>query len=249
MSNTDHVIVVGVGEVGGPLYTILSKAYACIKVDIEPVDSPGPCSVLHICYPFQIPDFIGVSARYIEKYQPALTIINSTVVPGTTARVAEAAHAPVVYSPVRGKHVKMVEDMQYYRKFVGADEPHALDRALKHFEGAGLKTGMFPSSRVGELAKLLETTWLGILVGWAQEAERIAAGYGATYQDVNAFIEEIPFLPAGIFPGVIGGHCVMPNIAILRSVLQSEFLDAVVNSNERKRSAGDAPHAGGTAHD
>ncbi len=249
MSKSDQVIIVGIGEVGGPLYTILSKSYSCVKVDIQPVDAPGPCSVLHICYPFQIPDFIGVSARYIEKYRPALTIINSTVSPGTTAKVAEAAQAPVAYSPVRGKHAKMVEDMQFYRKFVGADTPHALDRALAHFEGAGLKTGVFPNSRVGELAKLLETTWLGILVGWAQEVERIAAGYGATYKDVYAFIEEIAFLPGGIFPGVIGGHCVMPNIAILRSILKSDFLDAVVNSNEMKRSAANAQHAEVEAHD
>jgi len=33
---------------------------------------------------------------------------------------------------------------------------------------------------------------------------------------------------------VIGGHCVMPNIAILRQHLQSDFLEAVVNSNQAK---------------
>jgi hypothetical protein len=74
-------------------------------------------------------------------------------------------------------------------------------------------------------------------VGWAQEVERIAERHGASYKDMIAFIEEIAFLPQGVFPGVIGGHCVMPNIAILRSVVQSEFLDAVVKSNELKRAA------------
>jgi UDP-N-acetyl-D-mannosaminuronate dehydrogenase len=86
---------------------------------------------------------------------------------------------------------------------------------------------------VGELAKLLETTWLGVLVGWAQEAERIAESHGVTYDEVNAYVEEIDFLPK-VFPGFIGGHCVMPNIAILRSYLQSDFLDLIVKGNDLK---------------
>jgi hypothetical protein len=51
---------------------------------------------------------------------------------------------------------------------------------------------------------------------------------------VNEFIKEISYLPTNVFPGHIGGHCVMPNIAILRRGFNSKFLDAVVESNEAK---------------
>jgi UDP-N-acetyl-D-mannosaminuronate dehydrogenase len=247
MADKDHVIVVGMGEIGQPLFRILSKNFSCMQVDLVPVEPRGQCSVLHICYPFQIPDFVDTTARYIEKYQPALTIINSTVVPGTTAKVSQAAGAKVAYSPVRGKHAKMEQDLVFYAKFVGADDPETTVKALAHFQQAGFKTNTFPSASIGEIAKLVETTWLGVLVGWAQEVERIAAMYNAKYDDVNAFVREIDFLPNHIFPGVIGGHCVMPNIAILRSVLQSDFLDAVVRSNEHKVTwAGLAASEGGT---
>ena len=37
------------------------------------------------------------------------------------------------------------------------------------------------------------------------------------------------------FPGVIGGHCVMPNIQILKQRFKSDILDAVENSNQLKR--------------
>jgi UDP-N-acetyl-D-mannosaminuronate dehydrogenase len=127
----------------------------------------------------------------------------------------------------------MEADMLRYRKFVGADDPKVADAVIEHYAGAGFETGRFKSPEVGELSKLLETTWLGILVGWAQEVERLAEKYGATYDEVNAYIEEIDFLPH-VFPGIIGGHCVMPNIAILRSNLQSDFLDAIVKGNEIK---------------
>lgn len=239
MAIDDLVIVVGVGEIGRPLLRILEKTYPCVAVDVQPVEISEPCAVLHVCYPFQIPDFIGTTARYIQKYQPALTIINSTVAPGTTRKVQDVAgDHPVAYSPVRGKHVRMEADLLRYKKFVGAPSPDGLEKALKHFRGAGFMTGAFRTPEIAELSKLLETTYLGILVGWAQEVERLANQYDGAFEDVNAFIEEIDFLPAHIFPGHIAGHCVMPNIAILQSQLKSKFLEAVVESNEFKREQG-----------
>jgi hypothetical protein len=73
-----------------------------------------------------------------------------------------------------------------------------------------------------------------MLVGWAQEIERLAFQCGASYEDVNAFVKEIDYLPKNVFPGYIGGHCVMPNIAILRKEFASKFLDAIVDSNDCK---------------
>jgi UDP-N-acetyl-D-mannosaminuronate dehydrogenase len=228
------VIVAGLGEVGRPLLTILKRSYACVGIDVAPVPVDRPCSVLHVCYPFQIPDFIGTTAGYIDKYRPRLTIINSTVAIGTTRQVQDRAGTPVAYSPVRGKHAKMEQDMLLYQKFSGGFDAHSTQHACEHFAGAGFKVAKFPSPESGELSKLLETTWLGMLVGWAQEIERMAEQCGASFDEVNAFVEEIAYLPHNVFPGHIGGHCVMPNIEILRRKFASKFLEAVVESNESK---------------
>jgi UDP-N-acetyl-D-mannosaminuronate dehydrogenase len=228
------VIVIGLGEIGKPLLKILKRTYSCVGIDMELVEPLEPSEVLHICYPFQIRDFVGATVEYIGKFKPELTIINSTVVPGTTLAVAGRSGGAVAYSPVRGKHAKMKHDMLSYKKFVGADEPETTARAIEHFAAAGFQTAEFAGSEIAELSKLLETTWLGVLVGWAQEVERLAASKGASYAEVNRFIEEIAFLPSFIFPGEIGGHCVMQNIALLRKQFQSEFLDAVLKSNEKK---------------
>jgi UDP-N-acetyl-D-mannosaminuronate dehydrogenase len=222
------------GEVGRPLFDILSRAYACVGVDVEPVQIDRPCSVLHICFPYQMKDFVGTTASYIEKYKPELTIINSTLGVGTTRRVQERVKSPVAYSPVRGKHAKMVEDMLHYRKFVAGFDSGSTHNAAEHFSKAGFQVEKFRTPEVGELSKLLETTWLGLLIGWAQDVERLAGECGATYEEVNAFIKEISFLPSNVFPGRIGGHCVMPNISILRSKFSSNYLDAIAESNERK---------------
>ena len=48
----------------------------------------GEVDIMHVCFPFQIKDFVGETARYIELYHPALTVINSTVAVGTTRAIA-----------------------------------------------------------------------------------------------------------------------------------------------------------------
>jgi len=75
--------------------------------------------------------------------------------------------------------------------------------------------------------------------------ERVAESYGASFEEVNAFITEIDFLPSHIFPGRIGGHCVMPNIELLQQRIQSQFLDTVVLSNAKKEQAPRFPGKGG----
>ena len=65
------VVVAGLGEVGRPLLELLSTHYRTVGVDIKPPAEPvGEVDVLHVCYPFEIKDFIGETAHYIDKYKP-----------------------------------------------------------------------------------------------------------------------------------------------------------------------------------
>ena len=230
------VVVAGLGEVGRPLLNILSRTFSCTGMDVEPVEIEGPVSVLHICYPFQIAGFHAVTADYIRRLRPALTILHCSLPPGTTREVQGLVEEfPVAFSPVRGKHTHMEEDMLRYRKFVAAPRQRTMAVALDHLSQAGFHTATLPSPEVAELAKLLETTYLGVLIAWTQEMERLAMLYGGSFNDVNSFVEEVAFLPSQTYPGVIGGHCVMPNIELLRRRVESKFLELVVESNELKR--------------
>jgi UDP-N-acetyl-D-mannosaminuronate dehydrogenase len=233
MSKND-VIVVGLGEVGKPLFELVSEKHPSIGIDIAPVETPGECAVLHICYPFG-DSFVKTASRYIEDNNPALTIINSTVSPGTTRAIHKLVRRPIVYSPIRGKHFKMKQDLLHYTKFIGGIDPNSAAQAARHFESLGMKTKIVQSPEAAELAKLAETTYFGLLIGWAQELERFCSTFNANYDEVAAFFGEVGFLPPVKYtPGVIGGHCVMPNINILLKTFRSDFLDAIVRSNELK---------------
>ena len=236
MREENSIVVVGLGEVGRPLLEFLSDHYNVIGVDIAPPAGPiGKVDVLHVCFPFEIKDFVGETARYIDLFKPRLTVIHSTVAIGTTRAVAQRTGAAVVHSPVRGKHARMLQELRTYTKFVGAIDPAAGKSAAEHFESAGLKTKILSAPEATELAKLTETTYFGLLIAWAQEVERYASQVGQSYEEIVSFYEEIPFFPATkYFPGVIGGHCVMPNIEILLKFDDSSLLKAIKTSNRAK---------------
>ena len=133
MKKTGKVVVAGLGEVGKPLYDLASRHYDVIGVDMAPAERIEKADILHVCYPFQIKDFIEETARYIALFRPALTIINSTVAVGTTRAVAERTGAVVVNSPIRGKHARMLEDLQTYTKFVGGIDAGGRRQAAEAF--------------------------------------------------------------------------------------------------------------------
>jgi hypothetical protein len=229
------VLVVGLGEVGGPLLEILRGTHRAAGRDVEDQDFHG-VRVLHLCFPFG-PDFGRAAARYVARYEPDVVVVNSTVVPGTTRAIQDETGTPAVYSPVRGKHTRMTQELRRYRKFVAGPSAEAVALVEDHFAAAGLTTQRMSSPESLELAKLLETSYFGVLVGWAQEMDRFAASVAGNYWETLAFFDEIDFFPpVGFEPGYIGGHCVMPNLELLEQVRQSPFIDAIRASNtERAR--------------
>jgi len=154
---------------------------------------------------------------------------------GTTRTIAERSGKDVVHSPVRGKHVRMLEELRHYVKFVGAINPEAGKLAAEHFESIGMKTKVLTTPEASELAKLTETTYFGLMIAWAQEPERYADQIGQNYDEIVSFYEEIGFFPpVKYFPGIIGGHCVMPNIELLKRFTTSDILNAIEAWNRKK---------------
>lgn len=233
-----NTLVIGLGEVGKPLYTILKQSEAdAVGIDIAPQAFSGPVGILHICIPFKVQEtFCRTVVAYARQYAPELIVINSTVVPGTTRRIEQESGVPSVYSPVRGKHVKMVEDLRHYVKFVAGTQEKAVSRVVAQLRQAGLNCETMSAPETLELAKLFETTYFGVLIAWAQEMNRLANAAQADYLQITRFFREVSYLPPVVFqPGFIGGHCVMPNIALLKQRFESSFLDTIVASNELRR--------------
>jgi UDP-N-acetyl-D-mannosaminuronate dehydrogenase len=235
MSNSTEaaVLVVGLGEVGGPLLQILREAHHAAGRDIEDRPFDG-VQILHLCFPYSA-DFVSSASRYVSLYEPEVVVVNSTVVPGTTREIQEKTGVPAVYSPVRGKHARMTDELRRYRKFVAGTSAQAVGRVEDHFAAAGMTTRRMSFPETLEPAKLLETPSVGVLVAWAQEMDRFTEAVDADYWETTDFFSEIDFFPpVGFQPGYIGGHCVMPNLELLEQVRRSPFIDVMRESNRRR---------------
>ncbi|MEM3566646.1 MAG: GDP-mannose dehydrogenase [Candidatus Bathyarchaeia archaeon] len=250
----EKVLVVGLGEVGRPLFELLKERG---KFDVYGYDLdedkmrevgqsaalPDKFDVMHVCIPcHDKEDFVKNVVGYVEHFKPKLVIIDSTVAPGTTMDVYRRIKGAclVVHSPVRGVH-KSPEHMKWelrrWTKYVGGVNGKSAEAAKKHFEKAGFKTKVLKSCLETELAKLFETTYRAWMIVCFQEMHRISRHFGADFDDVVDFIEDTHRIRLDrpvMFPGVIGGHCLIPNAKLLLKSCDSKLLRFILESNEKR---------------
>ena len=71
-----------------------------------------------------------------------------------------------------------------------------------------------------ELAKIVcDTSYYGWLINYAQISQAIASKHKVDYDEMWSFADEIhKFLGnrPKMFPGFIGGHCVIPNLELIK---------------------------------
>ena len=238
-----NVLVVGTGEVGKAVIELLeeSKKFKVFRKDVAPIQLKEKIDVMHVCIPFS-EGFEKIVEGYIKEFKPGLTIIDSTVRPGTTEKIEKKTGKLVVHSPVRGKHPHLKAGLLKFVKFVGSTSRKAAEDAAKHFEEAGVKTEILSGPGETEVGKLLCTTYYGANIAFHQEMARICEHYGVNFgETVTRFsatgtIDINHKIPRPLmFPGTIGGHCVMPNIDILQKEVNSSFLSEIVKSNDKTK--------------
>lgn len=252
----DRVIVVGLGEVGFPLYEILKESgkfevygfdldFEKMKELDQPWVFPNYFDVMHICIPCISYDrFTANVVALVFQYNPKLLIINSTVLPKMTERIYHILLnlkkiIRVAHSPIRGMHNNMKVDIRRYIKYVGGVNKPSAKQASEHFRKAGLKTQILKSSIETELAKLFSTTYRAVMISAFQEFHRIAHKFGADFDhaidiidDTNAELGDRPIF----YPDVIGGHCLIPNTRLLLLASDSKLCEFVLWSNDLRRS-------------
>jgi len=180
-------------------------------------------SFLHIAIPVT-GKFINNVLKLYKKFQPECIVIHSTIKPGMTEKLQEKLSIPVIYSATRGVHKRMIYDLKRYTKFfaISKNAPRgkwASSRFVKLMKSCGIKTKKMSKPETLELAKIIcDTSYLGWLVNYAQLSNKIAIEYGIDYNEMWSFSDEIHKLLGNrpkMYPGYIGGHCVIPNLNLI----------------------------------
>tara|TARA_Y100000034_G_scaffold25708_3_gene30548 strand:+ start:12640 stop:13422 length:783 start_codon:yes stop_codon:yes gene_type:complete len=251
-----EVAVIGhLGEVGSAIFELARGCHTVIGIDKETwstEDRAVTCEFMHVCLSYS-EGFIGHVMHYAAELQPDIVIVHSTVPPGTCdalyAALAEEHPVNVVHSPIRGVHPRLKSGILHYTKYVGvAGNGHggtALMDVITHLTDLGCRcVEPLLNARTCEVGKLLSTTLYASTIATHQTFERVCKHNKVPYDEAVTEFNSTYFLGRDLksprpdmYPGVIGGHCLMPNIDIL--INQNGFIDpmlrGIVESNEMKK--------------
>ena len=233
-----NVGILGYGEIG----QALAKFYKKPKIkDLKRDDKLEGVEILHICIPWK-EKFIEIVKKEIQLIKPGLTVIHSTVAPGTTKKLALSSKGMVVHSPIRGIHPNLYEGIKTFVKYIGADNKKAGRLAKEHLEGLGIRTKVFQPSAVTELGKLFSTSYYGLCIAWHGEMKKICDEFGIdfekavtdfnrTYNKGYKKLGKRNFIRPVLYPPEegIGGHCIVPNAKILKKYYKSKAIDLILD--------------------
>jgi len=221
-------LIVGLGEIGYPILQLISREFNAVGLDINPklmnVEKYEkfknyPIDLIHICIPYTS-NFEHNIINIVKEHKPRGIVIHSTIAPYTTEKLQKIFDIPVIYSATRGVHKRMLYDLKRYTKFYSIYEWAQNHKwASKTFETrmkkAKVKTKKMTNPLTLELAKIVvDTSYYGWLINYAQLSNMIAAEHGVNYDEMWEFSDEIhKFLGnrPKMYPGFIGGHCLDGN--------------------------------------
>ncbi len=227
-------IVAGLGEIGSPILKLLSKKQTTIGYDLDKrlVNETKlkklhdtPTSFLHIAIPVTS-KFDSNLLQLYKKFKPECIVIHSTIGPGTTERIQKKLDIPLIYSATRGVHKRMLKDIKRYTKFfaISKNAPKrqwAIKTYSRKMRNFGVKTKQMSKPVTLELAKILcDTSYLGWLINYSQMTNVIAKTHDVNYDEMWLFSDEINKLLGNrpkMYPGHIGGHCVIPNLDLINN--------------------------------
>ena len=120
----------------------------------------------------------------------------------------------------------MLSDLKKYTKFFGIEKNAPKNQwATKNYSSlmrsSGIKTKKSSNPTTLELSKIIcDTSYLGWLINYSQISNMIAINHGVDFDEMWSFADEIHENLGNrpkMFPGYIGGHCVIPNLELINN--------------------------------
>lgn len=239
-----NIGILGIGEVGAAIKKIVEKKHRVFTKDRKnDFIKKQKIDVLHICIPYG-KQFMKIVIKAIKDHAPTLTIIESTVSPGTTDAIYKRTKSPICHSPIRGVHPNLYQGIKTFIKYIGPTSRIAGKKAEKYYKNLGLKTEVFENARTTEIAKLMDTTYYGWNIIFQKEMNKICnknkISFEETYTKWNQTYNQgykklkMPHVVRPVlknYPGKIGGHCIISNCQILNETIADPISKIILKQN------------------
>lgn len=251
MNIKQHAVVgiLGCGEIGSAIkkvchlagFTTLVRELTYDEINGHHID------FLHVNIPEKSNiQFVKFVSNQIKTIKPKLTIVNSSVTPGTTRKIYTLTNRPIVHSPVIGVHPHLYKSIKsYFSKVIGPVNPQSLSLAKKHLSSLGLKLMIYRDAEESEAAKLLDLVyyaWNIIFCKWVNE---VCIHEGWDFNNVYTRQNEIynfgykKLRPNVIRPillpikGPIGGHCTIQDTMLFHHFHKNLFTEFILDQNAK----------------
>jgi hypothetical protein len=240
-----NILFIGMGEIGRSVANLYKDANLyyidpVVKDTItttegleikELLDNTNPpvIDICHICCGY-FKGYVNSIADYLNRYNPNLTIIEGTVPIGITRDLYRYTDKRIVHSPVMGKHPNLTKSILTFTKIVSGVDAQTVYEACDHFKSLGVNAVFFSTPEASEAAKLLDTTYYGwnilfmkYVYKFCEERElKFDEVYGAwnkIYNEGYTAMGNPEFVRPILkyMPGKIKGHCIIPNMEILKN--------------------------------
>jgi|WetSurSiteA1Bulk_404760.scaffolds.fasta_scaffold06359_3 UDP-N-acetyl-D-mannosaminuronate dehydrogenase len=247
--NKNKIIgILGYGEIGKSVAKLCKNVGFQVLVKDLVRDQIGDKKVdfLHVNIPEKDnSEFVKVVVENIKLLKPQLTVINSSVTPGTTRKIFLKTKKAIVHSPVIGLHPYLYKSIKYYfPKIVGPVNEESKKLAINHFVSLGLKYELFDSAENSEASKLLDLVyyaWNIIYCKWMKEVcDKTGLNFDQVYTQHNLIYNKgyKKLLPNAVRPifypgkGPIGGHCTIPDTVLFNKYYPNRFTQFILDENK-----------------
>lgn len=210
---------------------------------------------IHICFPCYFEDiFIEHVVGYMKTFIPSYVIIHSTIGINTLKKIRDYyvdKDIKLFHAPVRGVEDEGADGIKRFKTFVGGINPN-WDMSLAYYlDNLGLNWKWVRSYKEAALGKIVGTSWYGMVIAFANQirkycdtndihfehaytlpmrTDEIGREYYRGWSGERAAPEfsltNSNMIPRPVnVPGVIRGHCVMPNLKFLRELSPDGLVD------------------------
>ena len=243
-----NILIIGYGVVGHNLAKELEK----FKPDIYDKFKPEVSTKQNKKYAFA---FICIDTPKMDTLEAPIDdlvevvaennadifVIKSTILPGSTQKIAELTGKRIVFSPEYYGGTQHCNNFDFNFTILGGDKNDCLEvqQLLQHVYDA-THVFRFTDSKTAELTKYMENCWLATKVSFCTQFYNIANQNGVDYEELRElFILDPRVNPSHTFVyrdhPYWNSHCLNKDVPTLANWADAELIKAVIKYNEKQK--------------